>query len=179
MPTANRSAAADAGWIVLKFGGTSVSRRERWDTIGAIAGRRAREEGARVLVVEDADSPTPHPLVHAIAVGLPPEDGSLAEAAFPSADNAGSGLHVGAGHRQDQKVAPRQRPQPDRRADGAWPGAAALGGPVAAAVGATLAAPPPTRGPDSPVPYGAGGPPSAVASRALSSGSMKASSGRA
>ena len=24
-----------------------------------------------VLIVEDADSPTPHPLVHAIAVGLP------------------------------------------------------------------------------------------------------------
>ena len=30
-----------------------------------------------VLIVEDADSPTPHPLVHAIAVGLPVADGSL------------------------------------------------------------------------------------------------------
>lgn len=48
-----------------------------------------------VLVVEDADSPTPHPLVHAIAVGLPAEDGNLPEAAFPSADNAGIGLHAG------------------------------------------------------------------------------------
>ncbi|WP_077001742.1 YbhB/YbcL family Raf kinase inhibitor-like protein [Variovorax sp. KK3] len=48
-----------------------------------------------VLLVEDADSPTPNPLVHAIAVGLPAEDGSLAEAAFPSADNEGSGLHAG------------------------------------------------------------------------------------
>ena len=48
-----------------------------------------------VLVVEDADSPTPHPLVHAIAVGLPAEDGNLCEAAFPSADNAGTGLHAG------------------------------------------------------------------------------------
>ena len=52
-PTANRSA-ADAGWIVLKFGGTSVSRRERWDTVGAIASDRAREEGVRVLVVVSA-----------------------------------------------------------------------------------------------------------------------------
>ncbi|OUM00970.1 YbhB/YbcL family Raf kinase inhibitor-like protein [Variovorax sp. JS1663] len=48
-----------------------------------------------VLIVEDADSPTPHPLVHAIAVGLPGEDGSLPEAAFPSADNEGAGLHAG------------------------------------------------------------------------------------
>ncbi len=30
-----------------------------------------------VLIVEDADSPTPHPLVHAIAVGLPVADGLL------------------------------------------------------------------------------------------------------
>jgi Raf kinase inhibitor-like YbhB/YbcL family protein len=29
------------------------------------------------LIVEDADSPTPHPLVHAIAVGLPAADGAL------------------------------------------------------------------------------------------------------
>lgn len=35
-----------------------------------------------VLIVEDADSPTPHPLVHAILVGLAPEDGALAEGAL-------------------------------------------------------------------------------------------------
>jgi Raf kinase inhibitor-like YbhB/YbcL family protein len=29
------------------------------------------------LIVEDADSPTPHPLVHAIAAGLPAADGAL------------------------------------------------------------------------------------------------------
>lgn len=41
-------------------------------------------EGAAsvLLIVEDADSPTPHPLVHAIAVALPPEDGALAEGAL-------------------------------------------------------------------------------------------------
>ena len=47
------------------------------------------------LIVEDADAPTPQPLVHAIVVGLDGGDGALAEAALPSADNDGSGLHVG------------------------------------------------------------------------------------
>ena len=41
-------------WIVLKFGGTSVSRRNRWDNIGRIAAGRMAEEGARVLVVVSA-----------------------------------------------------------------------------------------------------------------------------
>lgn len=41
-------------WFVLKFGGTSVSRRHRWDTIGRLAKRRIDEEGARVLVVVSA-----------------------------------------------------------------------------------------------------------------------------
>ncbi len=38
-----------------------------------------------VLIVEDADSPTPHPLVHAIAVDLAPADGSLPEGAIHGA----------------------------------------------------------------------------------------------
>jgi diaminopimelate decarboxylase/aspartate kinase len=41
-------------WLVLKFGGTSVSRRERWDTIGRLARERAGEADARVLVVVSA-----------------------------------------------------------------------------------------------------------------------------
>jgi diaminopimelate decarboxylase/aspartate kinase len=41
-------------WVVLKFGGTSVSRRNRWDTIGQLAAKRMQEEGARVLVVVSA-----------------------------------------------------------------------------------------------------------------------------
>ena len=45
---------AAPAWIVLKFGGTSVSRRDRWDTIGALMKRRAREEGTNVLVVVSA-----------------------------------------------------------------------------------------------------------------------------
>jgi diaminopimelate decarboxylase/aspartate kinase len=41
-------------WVVLKFGGTSVSRRNRWDTIGRLASKRMAEEGVRVLVVVSA-----------------------------------------------------------------------------------------------------------------------------
>ena len=55
MTPAAPAAGADApDWIVLKFGGTSVSRRHRWDTIGRLMKRRAEEEGARVLVVVSA-----------------------------------------------------------------------------------------------------------------------------
>ncbi len=41
-------------WIVLKFGGTSVSRRHRWDIIGRLMAERARNENCRVLVVVSA-----------------------------------------------------------------------------------------------------------------------------
>jgi diaminopimelate decarboxylase/aspartate kinase len=41
-------------WIVLKFGGTSVSRRHRWDIIGRLMRERADGEQARVLVVVSA-----------------------------------------------------------------------------------------------------------------------------
>lgn len=40
-------------WVVLKFGGTSVATRSRWDRIGERIGER-RAEGARVLVVVSA-----------------------------------------------------------------------------------------------------------------------------
>lgn len=43
-----------------------------------------------VLIVEDADAPTPQPLVHAIAVDLPPGDGGLPEGALKSPDHDGS-----------------------------------------------------------------------------------------
>ena len=49
-----------------------------------------------VLLVEDADAPAPHPLVHAIVVGLPGEDGALPEGALDSPDHEGlPGYHVG------------------------------------------------------------------------------------
>ena len=53
------------------------------------------EATAAVLLVEDADSPTPNPLVHAIVVDLPLTDGLLVEAAIPSPGNEGTGLNVG------------------------------------------------------------------------------------
>lgn len=48
-----------------------------------------------LLIVEDADAPTPQPLVHAIVVDLPAEDGAFAEGALASADHDGVGLHAG------------------------------------------------------------------------------------
>jgi diaminopimelate decarboxylase/aspartate kinase len=47
-------AAGAADWIVLKFGGTSVSKRERWDAIGRLMRERVAEADARVLVVVSA-----------------------------------------------------------------------------------------------------------------------------
>jgi hypothetical protein len=48
-----------------------------------------------LLIVEDADAPTPQPLVHAIVVGLAPEDGALAEGALESPDHPGAGYRMG------------------------------------------------------------------------------------
>ena len=48
-----------------------------------------------LLIVEDADAPTPQPLVHAIVVGLPAEDGALAEGALESPDHPGAGYRMG------------------------------------------------------------------------------------
>lgn len=42
-----------------------------------------------VLMVEDADAPTPQPLVHAIVVGLPPGDGALREGALDEHEGRG------------------------------------------------------------------------------------------
>ncbi len=47
------SAGAAAGWIVLKFGGTSVSSRAHWLNIAEVV-RARRASGARVLIVHSA-----------------------------------------------------------------------------------------------------------------------------
>jgi len=47
------TAAVNASWVVLKFGGTSVSTRARWDKIAAIA-HAWREQGKHVLIVVSA-----------------------------------------------------------------------------------------------------------------------------
>jgi diaminopimelate decarboxylase/aspartate kinase len=49
------TSAPTAAWSVLKFGGTSVSKRSRWDNIGRLASAR-RAEGGPVLVVVSAVS---------------------------------------------------------------------------------------------------------------------------
>ena len=48
-----------------------------------------------LLIVEDADAPTPQPWVHAIVVALAAGDGALQEGALPSRDNDGAGLRLG------------------------------------------------------------------------------------
>jgi Raf kinase inhibitor-like YbhB/YbcL family protein len=48
-----------------------------------------------ILIVEDADAPTPQPLVHAIAVDLPPDTDALAEGALDSPDHAGVNIETG------------------------------------------------------------------------------------
>jgi len=48
-----------------------------------------------LLVVEDADAPTPHPLVHAIAVGLVPAEGGLGAGALDDEDVTGLTFRMG------------------------------------------------------------------------------------
>jgi Raf kinase inhibitor-like YbhB/YbcL family protein len=48
-----------------------------------------------VLIVEDADAPTSEPLVHAIVVDIPPEDGSMHEGALQSPGHDGDDVHAG------------------------------------------------------------------------------------
>lgn len=53
------------------------------------------EAGSLLLIVEDADAPTPQPLVHAIVIELSPSDGSLEEGALRSSGHEGAGLKMG------------------------------------------------------------------------------------
>lgn len=66
--------------------GEGVSPPLQWTGVPANA-------ASLVLIVEDADSPTPHPLVHAIAVDLAPADGALPEGAINGADD--ESMHEG------------------------------------------------------------------------------------
>jgi Raf kinase inhibitor-like YbhB/YbcL family protein len=50
---------------------------------------------AVVLVIEDADSPTPHPLVHAIVHDLKPGERQLAEGALPGPAGRGEARAMG------------------------------------------------------------------------------------
>jgi Raf kinase inhibitor-like YbhB/YbcL family protein len=68
--------------------GEGVSPPLQWQGVPAGA-------ASLLLIVEDADAPTPRPLVHAILVDLPAEDGALAEGSLQSPDHEGQHLHEG------------------------------------------------------------------------------------
>ncbi len=53
------------------------------------------DTAALVLIIEDADSPTPQPLVHAIAWNLPAQARSLAEGALKSPGSDGRNIALG------------------------------------------------------------------------------------
>ncbi|MDP9012161.1 MAG: YbhB/YbcL family Raf kinase inhibitor-like protein [Pseudomonadota bacterium] len=68
--------------------GEGLSPPLTWD-------RGPGEATSAALIVEDADSPTPHPLVHAIVVGLPGTGGSLDEGALSIPARLAAGMHSG------------------------------------------------------------------------------------
>jgi Raf kinase inhibitor-like YbhB/YbcL family protein len=68
--------------------GEGVSPPISWSGVPANA-------ASLVLIVEDADAPTSEPLVHAIVVDLPAQDGSLSEAAIRSSGHEGQDVHEG------------------------------------------------------------------------------------
>ena len=53
------------------------------------------ETSSVAVIVEDADSPTPHPLVHAIVVNLDVRESSIVEGALDSPEHHGVGLETG------------------------------------------------------------------------------------
>jgi len=74
----------NAGYLAPRFtaDGLGLSPPIEWSGVPSDA-------TSVVLLIEDADSPTPDPLVHAIVWDLPPSDGGLHEGALRSAGNQG------------------------------------------------------------------------------------------
>ena len=68
--------------------GDGISPPLAWDGIPAGADSLG-------LIVEDADAPTPHPLVHAIVVDLEAGSGQLQQGALNSEHHKGAGLETG------------------------------------------------------------------------------------
>jgi Raf kinase inhibitor-like YbhB/YbcL family protein len=84
------SAFAGEGSVPAKYtaDGVGVSPPLEWGDLPPGASSVA-------VIVEDADSPTPHPLVHAIVANLDPRESSMVEGALDSPDHAGVGLATG------------------------------------------------------------------------------------
>jgi Raf kinase inhibitor-like YbhB/YbcL family protein len=68
--------------------GDGISPPLSWQDVPA-------EAASLALIVEDADAPTPHPLVHAIVVDLGPDARSLDEGALSSDHEGGTPLQIG------------------------------------------------------------------------------------
>lgn len=88
--TVSSEAFADGGAIPARFteDGEKISPPLAWQGVPGDA-------ASLVLVVEDADSPTPSPIVHALVFDLPPTDGSLAEGALKSPAREGEAHALG------------------------------------------------------------------------------------
>ena len=88
--TVKSPAFADGGTIPVRFteDGEKISPPLTWEGV---------PEGTRslVLVIEDADSPTPSPIVHALVFDLPPTNGQLAEGALKSSGSEGETHSLG------------------------------------------------------------------------------------
>lgn len=84
------NAFADGDPIPARFtaDGDQLSPPIQWS--GVPAGARSV-----VVLVEDADSPTPQPLVHAIVWNLPGRDGGLAEGAMDGTPYSARGADIG------------------------------------------------------------------------------------
>jgi Raf kinase inhibitor-like YbhB/YbcL family protein len=85
------SAAFEAGgFIPIQYtaDGAGYSPPLRWRGVPGMT-------ASLLLIVEDADSPTPHPLVHAIVVNMGVDDAQLEEGAINSTDHEGWALQVG------------------------------------------------------------------------------------
>lgn len=74
--------------VIYTADGNGVSPPLQWSGVPDAATSVA-------LIVEDADSPTPHPLVHAIAVGLSPQEGSLRQGALANDEDAPDEARLG------------------------------------------------------------------------------------
>ncbi len=88
--TVTSAAFTDGGAIPTRFteDGEKISPPLAWTGVPA-------EARSLVLVAEDADSPTPAPIVHALVFDLPAADGSLAEGALKSPGGEGENHALG------------------------------------------------------------------------------------
>lgn len=84
------SAFVDGGPLPVRYtaDGEQLSPPIRWSGVPVHA-------RSVVVLVEDADSPTPQPLVHAIVWNLPGQDGGLAEGAMDGTPYSARGADIG------------------------------------------------------------------------------------